>query len=188
MEGLVSLLALLYVVLAARNNPWCWGFGALACLGWAYLDVMYYALYSDALLQVFYIGMSVWGYFSWRAARQAPSRPIARMSKIDHFLLLAFGSLSGLLLGYTVSSFLPAAATYWDALTTTFSVGATVFLLKRKLENWAYWVVIDLAYVGIYFSRGAWLLAALMLVYTAVAVYGYCEWKRQWASAQMLRA
>lgn len=186
LEWGVTLLALIYVLLAARNNPWCWVFGALGCLGWAWLDVSVYDLYSDALLQLFYVGMSFLGLYRWRFGGKGKEElPIGRMTQKDHWWLIGLSVIGGLLLGKFVGSNFPAAATYWDALTTTFSVGATWFLLQRKLENWIYWIVIDLVYVGIYGSREAWFFAGLMFVYVGVAYYGWKNWKKEWVKVEL---
>jgi len=180
LDWLTTVLALVYVLLAARNNPWCWVFGAVACAIWAYLSIVKYQLYSDGALQVFYVGMSIIGLYNWRFGGQAQRElPITRMTSRDHLLFIALAGLAGWLLGYFVGENFQAAATYWDALTTTFSVGATFYLLRRKLENWLYWIVIDVAYVGIYYGRGAWLFAAIMLVYIGVAIYGYLNWRKE---------
>ncbi len=177
LEWLVSLLALLYVFLAAKNLPVAWVFGGLACLGWAYLDVVKYSLYSDAILQLFYVIMAIVGLYRWRTTKDAELL-ITKMQARDHYLMLTLSLSTGLLLAIFVGAHFPAAATYWDAITTSASIGATFLLLNRKLENWLYWILIDLTYIGIYASRDAWFFAALMLVYTLVAVGGYLHWKK----------
>lgn len=177
LEWLVSLLAIVYVLLAAQNKPLAWVFGGLACAGWAYIDIAKYSLYSDALLQVFYVFMSILGLYQWRKGKEGQLLPITKMSRQAHFYVIGAGLLSGLLLGYFVGEHFPAAATYWDAITTTFSVGATFLLLRRKLENWLYWIVIDLNYIGIYASREAWFFAGLMGLYTLIALWGYQQWR-----------
>lgn len=179
LEWLVTILAIVYVLLAARNQPIAWLFGGLGCAGWAYIDIVRYSLYSDALLQVFYVFMSLLGLYQWRSKKEGqPLLPISRMSRRDHAYLIGICLPSGLLLAYLVGAYFPAAATYWDALTTTFSVGTTVLLLRRKLENWLYWIVIDLNYMGLYASREAWFFAGLMGLYTLIAFWGYWQWQR----------
>lgn len=179
LDWFTTITALLYVILAARNNPWCWLFGAMASTTWAYVDIVQYQLYSDAGLQAFYVIMAGVGLYNWqRGGESSQPRPIQRMTVNEHLYLLAGGTLTGLALGYFVGASFPAAATYWDALTTTFSVGATVFLLQRKLENWLYWIAIDLVYIGIYWSREAWFFALLMIIYTLIAGWAYWNWRR----------
>ena len=64
-EWAAAALALGYLLLAIRQNPWCWGFAiASAAL---YLVVFARAgLYMQAALQVFYVGISLYGWRTWR--------------------------------------------------------------------------------------------------------------------------
>ena len=103
---------------------------------------------------------------------------ILRMKKEGLLLYLVVCIAGGMLLGYLVCD-TTSAATYWDAFTTSFSVLATIMLVRRQLENWFYWFFIDLAYAGLYYSRGAVLFALLMVIYTVIVIYAYRTWKRQ---------
>ena len=179
LDWFTTISALLYVILAARNNPWCWLFGALASATWAYVDVVQYQLYSDAGLQGFYVVMAGVGLDNWQfGGEEQENLEIQVMTKRDHLYLISGGLAGGMLLGYFIWETLPAAATYWDSITTTFSIGATVFLLQRKLENWLYWIGIDLVYIGIYWSREAWFFAILMILYTVIAAWAYWNWRK----------
>jgi nicotinamide mononucleotide transporter len=196
LDWVVTITALIYVVLSARNNPLCWIFGIISCALWAYASYAYYDLYADALLQVFYVVMGFLGLYNWQQGRKAlakdspqtPDQPddqqdapaalaISRATPRQHLLYLSIGLASGLFFGYAFSH-TTAAATYYDALTTSFSIVATLMLVRRNIENWLYWIVIDIAYAGLYYSRGAMLFALLMITYTVIAFFAYRHWRR----------
>ena len=187
--------SLVYVLLAARDNNWCWGFAAVGSLVWAHQVLVVYGLYSDALLQVFYFVMAGVGIYRWRRKGEptgsepldataidredADNGGIQRMRWGQHGWVL----VSGLLLGYGLAQFAlqvapDAAQPYLDGITSSFSVLATFLLVARQLENWLYFIVIDGVYVFIYASTGAYLYLLIMLVYIVVAVYGYRHWRR----------
>ncbi|NNK38790.1 MAG: nicotinamide mononucleotide transporter, partial [Xanthomonadales bacterium] len=64
-EILAVVLAIAYLVLAIRQNIWCWAAAAVSTL--LYLYVMYRAnLYMESALQLFYLGMAVYGWQQWR--------------------------------------------------------------------------------------------------------------------------
>ncbi|MEL6142081.1 MAG: nicotinamide riboside transporter PnuC, partial [Bacteroidota bacterium] len=149
-------------------------------------DITAYNLYSDAILQAFYVVMSGVGLFQWlRGGANQSELVITRMRQGEHGLIIVTGAASGLILGYFVGAYLPAAATYPDALTTSFSVVATFLLLQRRLENWLYWIVIDMAYVAIYWSRGATLFVVIMIIYVVVAIMGYRTWRRLYTNEHL---
>ncbi len=179
-DWVATSTALVYVVLAARNQVWCWFWGIVSCSLWAYASYAFYGLYLDALLQLFYVGMSFVGIYNWKyGGQEGADAPVRQLSPSDHFTYLIAGSLLALAFGYFFDNYTPAAATYWDAFTTVFSVLATFMLVRRLLDNWAYWVVIDLVYVGLYYSRGAYLFALLMVIYTIIAALAWREWRKQ---------
>ena len=197
-EWFATLTALAYVYLAARDNNWCWLFAAVSALLWAYQSFFVYRLVSDALLQLFYLVMAGVGIYRWSSggrtsrdeealdseAIDRPANPdpgIRRMTAREHLYTIGGGLAAGLFLGLTVGTLSAATQTYPDAITTALSVFATFLLIARRLENWLYWVVIDAAYVVIYWRSGALLFALLMVLYVGMAVYGYRSWRSRLA-------
>lgn len=195
LDWLAMLTSLAYVVLAARDNDWCWAFAAVSTAVWAYQSFAVYALVSDGLLQVFYFVMAGVGLWRWRRCRAdgrgkdspRPTAGIRRMTGAEHLTVLAVGAAAGGLLYGLVSTNFTAAATLPDALTTAFSVITTFLLVYRRLENWLYWVVIDLAYVWIYGKTGAYLFALMMVINVGVAIYGYRHWRTELDAANTAR-
>ena len=179
LDWTVTITALIYVVLSARNSPWGWPFGIVSCALWGYASFFEYDLYLDALLQVFYVVMGFLGLYNWlKGGAEGKVLPISRLPLQQHAWIIITGGVLGLLFGYAFSH-TSAAATYWDAFTTTFSIMATILLVRRQLETWLYWIVVDAAYVGLYYSRGAILFAVLMVIYVLIAAIAYRSWLRQ---------
>lgn len=180
LDWIALLTSLVYVVLAARNNNWCWLFAAVSTAVWAYQSWFVYNLVSDALLQVFYFVMAGVGLWRWKTGgEEATELPIRRMTVTEHALTIIIGFAGGGALGYFFSNVTRAAATYPDAITTIFSIMTTFLLVGRRLENWLYWVVIDVVYVWIYFGQNARLFAAMMVINVGVAIYGYVNWRKE---------
>ncbi len=73
LEAAAVGFAIAYLLLAIRQNIWCWA-AALLSTG-LYVVVMYRAaLYMEAVLQFFYIGMAVYGWYNWTAGKPTPIR------------------------------------------------------------------------------------------------------------------
>ena len=118
------------------------------------------------------------GLYQWlKGGADGGVLPITHMKLREHLWVVGVGLLSGLFFGYAFKD-TGAAATYWDALSTSFSILATILLVRRQLENWLYWIAIDIAYSGLYFSRGAILFALLMVVYVVIASLAYRSWSK----------
>ncbi len=179
-DWVVLVTAIIYVFLAARENVWCWFFGIISCSLWAYASFFYYNLYLDAGLQVFYVVISFVGIYQWKFGNAAKGAlPITNMKGQEHLFVIIVGTLLSLAFGYFFARYTDAVATYLDAFTTVFSVLTTFLVIQKKLENWLYWIVIDIAYGYLYYSTGALLFAVVMVVYLGIAVQGYFNWKRK---------
>ncbi|MEM1216469.1 MAG: nicotinamide riboside transporter PnuC [Bacteroidota bacterium] len=181
-EWWATVTALVYVILSARNNPWCWPFGIVSCALWAYVSYYQYNLYADALLQVFYVIMGFVGLYQWvrpsADASEQQGLPITTIRPREHLYIIIVGITGGVLLGYFFSH-TAAAATYFDAVTTSFAVLATFLLIQRRLTNWWYWIVVDVAYTILYWQQGAYLFSLLMVSYVFIAAYAYQRWKSE---------
>lgn len=175
----VTITALVYVFLAARQRISAWWWGIVSCGLWAYASFAFYQLYLDALLQLFYVGMGFVGLYQWRYGKQGRELPVSRMKQSDQLIVLIAGTTLAIPFGYFFDNYTQAAATYWDAFTTVFAVLATILLVQKKLENWLYWVVIDAIYVGLYASRGAFLFSVVMIVYVIIAGRAFYSWRRE---------
>ncbi|MBI9033363.1 MAG: nicotinamide mononucleotide transporter [Bacteroidales bacterium] len=175
--GLVFGVA--YVILAARQNIWCWATGIVNVS--MYIYIFYVArLYGDMSLQIFYLVMSFYGIYQWKFGKtlNEGSLSIRNISpKIlitSGFFTLAAWMLVGWLLTKT-SSDIP----YWDGLTTALGLTATWMTARKYIENWMLWIFTDALCVGIYFYKELNLTAFFYGFLTLMAIYGYREWKKQ---------
>jgi nicotinamide mononucleotide transporter len=185
LEWLAFVFSLAYVYLAVKENPWCWPVG-LTSVVFAFLVYIRpeVRLYSEATLQVYYMAMSVYGWLMWTRGKIPNNAvttavlPISRWSLTQHLIAIGLGVGLLFLLGY-FWSWMGAALPYVDAFTTAFSIIATYMVAQKIIENWLYWIVIDLVSIFMNYDRGLYLFALLFFIYCIVAVYGWLAWRRQ---------
>lgn len=175
-EAAAVMLAITYLVLIIRQNPWGWP-AAIASAA-IYTVLMGQAgLYMQSALQGFYIAMAVYGWWNWRRGDDEGELPIVRWSARDHIaplgLILALGLLTGAWLNAYSDAVLPwvDATTAWGAIVTTWMVA------RKVLQNWHYWFVIDAASIYLYAHQGLWLTAILFGAYLVLIVIGYRQWR-----------
>lgn len=187
-DWLAFTLSIIYIILAIANKPICFVFGLLSALCWAYASYIYYNLFFDALLQIFYVAMSLVGIYKWsQRTNEKALLPISHIKKIEHLKLVAVGILISVLFAWSAESFLDIDLAFADALTSSFSIIATYLLVQRKIENWIYFIICDLVYaLFIYPSQGAYLMMVMMFIFTIMAVVGYLSWKRQMLVVQVV--
>ncbi|MEL7020682.1 MAG: nicotinamide riboside transporter PnuC, partial [Bacteroidota bacterium] len=151
------VLNIVYLILAARQNPLCWWFGILGCLSWAWAAFYLYDLYVDTLLQFFYVGISFVGIYQWKyGSVDRNVLPISHLRGSEHAAVIIGGSLLTVAIGFVFEQYTNAAASYIDTFTTVFSVLITFMVIQKKMDNWIYWFVVDSVYVYLYWSRGGY--------------------------------
>lgn len=177
-ELAAMLLSVAYLILAVRQNIWCW---AAAFFGTAiYMAVFLNArLYMDSGLQVFYMLMAVYGWRQWRHhPDQGEDLRISVRSARWHLLVIAVVLAAAALSGAILEEVTSAAFPYLDSLTTWASVITTWMVARKILENWVYWIVIDSVSIYIYLDRGLYLTVFLFLLYTVIAIFGWQQWQK----------
>ena len=90
---------------------------------------------------------------------------------------LLVGAGITLALGLSMSRYTDANLPWLDAALTGFSLVAQYWMAKKRLQCWPLWVVLDVVYVGMFVTAGLYLTAVLYLFFTALAVYGWREWR-----------
>jgi len=175
-EWIAVALALAYLVLAVRQHIACWFFAASSSIVFAWLFLRS-GLMMQSALQIFYVAMAAYGWWSWRGAQQDPvaSRPVTRWPASWHVVaIVAVAVISVANVRLTGAE---TAVRYLDALIAWASVFATWLVARKILENWLYWIVLDLAAAGLYTSQGLHATALLFVLYSAIAVQGYRRWR-----------
>lgn len=139
-------------------------------------------LYADALLQVIYFVLTVYGWYWWLRggpARTAP--PITRVPRAQALVLAALAVIgTGVLTAALVV--VNDAAPFLDALTTVLSLVAMFLLVRKHVETWYLWITADVIYIYLYWSRELPLTAVLYGVFLAMCIVGLRDWRRALAA------
>jgi len=174
-ESVAVLFSILYVILAAKENIWCWAAAIISVSLYVYI---FYTvqLYPETGLQIFYFIMAIVGYYMWN--KQDKER-IKEWSETKHLLIIFIGAIFTFFMGFYFSTYTDSQMPIIDSFTTVFSIIATYMVIKKVLGNWLYWIVIDAVSVYIYFNRDLHLTSLLFVAYTIIAVFGYFAWMKR---------
>ena len=176
-ELVAASLGALSVYWMTQQKPAAWPTGLLMVL--MYIWIFYDArLYSEMLLQMIYVGMQIYGWWQWlRGGRQQPGRVVSSLGTLGIRQGLLIGLCITLALGLTMSRYTDANLPWLDAALTGFSLIAQYWMAKKRLQCWLLWIVLDVIYVGMFITAGLYLTAVLYMFFTALAVYGWLEWR-----------
>lgn len=193
-ELLAVFLAIVYVIFAIRQSLWCWPAAAISAGIYCVLFVQG-GLYMESLLQVFYVVMAGYGLYQWTRvqrsglttasavdpqASKSGTLPIQIYSLPWHLKWVVLITASTLLVGWLLSRYSQAELVWLDTLTTLFSLFATFLVARKVLENWLYWIVIDMTYVALFWVKGFYPTAILFAIYSVMALVGYIKWKKDY--------
>lgn len=181
-ETVAVVLAIAYLILVIRQNIWCWicaGFSS-AIYVWLFIEAR---LYMESLLYAFYVGMAVYGWVTWNRGGDDNVKLLIdvwprKTHAVAVTVIIACASVSG----WYFSNYTDAAYPYVDAMTTFAAIWATFLVARKVLENWWYWLVIDVASVAIYWTRDLQLTAILFVVYVALIPIGLLQWRKTYRS------
>ncbi len=137
-------------------------------------------LFADASLQVVYFALGVVGWYLWLygGANRTPLK-VARASAWELSLVCGFVAFSTLGL-WKVLTTVGGSVSFWDAATTSISLGAQWLLNRKRLESWIGWIIVDVIYVPLYIYKELYLTAILYALFLLMAVMGLRAWHAAW--------
>jgi nicotinamide mononucleotide transporter len=179
------ITTLLGIWLTTRRLLVCWPVTLLA--DFLYLVVFYQArLFSDALLQIFFVAFTLYGWWHWwRGVREEGEVRVAPLGLRGALAAIAAGAVGAVVLGWLMAR-VGAALPHLDAALTSYSLVASWWQARKHIANWWLWIAVDLVYVGEYIYKGLWLTAPLYLLLVGLAVLGWWDWRRA-AKSQIAR-
>jgi nicotinamide mononucleotide transporter len=180
LEIAAVVFGLANIYLTVKQNIWGWAAGAVMVS--LYIYITYGArLYSDVLLNVFFLVMQFYGWYEWTRGPVEHARSLSAVKRLDWrgWLWTGGGIVAGAAaLGTAMHRYTNASLPYLDASATALSVFGQFLMTKKYLDNWTLWIVADVLYVTLIYPRkGLYLTAGLYVVFLALCVQGYREWR-----------
>jgi nicotinamide mononucleotide transporter len=190
LEAAGVLFSVLYLVLAIRQNLWCWPAAFVSSV--ITIAVMFGArLYSEAGLNVFYAAMAVYGWYQWRYGGGSGGEralPISLWPLKLHAIAIGGSVAASVSIGWLMSRNTDAAFPYLDAFVLVSSIVTTYMVARKVLENWLYWLVIDSLSLYLYVERALLMYAGLFALYLVLVVIGFARWQRDWRAQRAVPA
>ena len=178
LEIIAVITAVIYVVLAAKTNRWCFLFGLISSAIYIYIATGL-KFYFDSAINLYYVIMSFYGWFAWAKKKQEKELTVLQMQNKAFLITILGGFILTFSLAYIVDNISDASLPYIDAFTTVFAIIATWMVVKKYIQNWIIWIVVDIVAATMYLYKELYLTAGLFLLYTIISIVGYRQWKTQ---------
>jgi nicotinamide mononucleotide transporter len=180
LEIVAVIVSLAMVWCQMRVSHWSWPLAIIAAVLYAALFAQF-KLYGEASLQLFFIAVSLWGWWLWFKKPTASSATTSpRVQEMTRQQMAAYAVVAAIAVG-TCGAFLRSLTdsdvVWFDAVPTGLSVVAQVMLGRKYLENWLAWLVVNVLSTALFAYKALYLTALLYAVFAVLSVMGWRSWR-----------
>ena len=193
LDILTTILGLIYIWLEYRASIALWFIGIIMPA----LDIYLYwthGLYGDAGMACYYTLAAIYGFIVWSfSTNPSPSRkgsgehevsstvselpithmPLGKYLPATLFFFAAWGATYYVLITWTNST-----VPLLDSFTNALSFVGMWALARKYIEQWFFWIVVDVVCCVLYVQKGIPFKAGLYGLYVVIAIAGYYKWKK----------
>lgn len=177
LEIAANAVTTISILLAGRNSVHTWWTGIIGCLLFGLL-FFESRLYADVVLQGFFMVTSAMGWWQWLKGDHGQELSISHANFRKIAWTLPAGLAATAAYGAMLHYFTDAYAPFVDSAVLVFSVIAQFLLMQRRIETWAFWLIVNSIAVPLYLSRELQLTAGLYAAYWINAVISWIWWRR----------
>jgi len=179
LEIIAVITAILYLILAAKEDVRCW-YAAIISSSLYFYIMLNAGLLMEAILQVFYVAMAIYGWNQWnKSSNEKNEIRIRNWKKINHLYSISLVVILAIISANILEKYTNAVFPFFDALTTFGAIITTYMVAKKIIENWIYWFVIDSISIYLFFSRELYLTSLLFTIYLIIIIFGYRSWNKK---------
>jgi nicotinamide mononucleotide transporter len=147
------------------------------CFGW-------WDLYAEGSLNFYYTGMSLYGWYVWAQKTNGDERlHITPNSRKDWAISIGFFLLVWAVLFFVLQRYTKSTVPWGDSFASATAYTGMWQMARKKIENWMWWTLTNLASVPLYFSKGAVFTSFQYIVFLILAIMGWIEWRKKYEAA-----
>lgn len=183
--GIISAVTgVICVVLTGKGKLSCYFFGVINCVAYAY--IAYQAkFYGDVMENLLYfLPMQFVGFIQWKKNMNVDTGEVIskRLSWNKRIVLLLMSAIVVYIYGLFLEK-IGGNLPYMDSLSNILSLVAMWLCVKRYMEQWIMWIIIDVVTVGMWltaFMQNQESIATLVMwmVYLINAIIMYIRWNK----------
>lgn len=176
LEWIGVSFAIVQVLLSRVNNPLNYLFGICSVSITMYL-MFESKLYAEFTLNIYYLIMSIYGWYFWKFGKQKNESPISCSTKKEWLLSFFIVIITFFLFYFGLTNFTNSDVPVLDAIISAFAWAGMWLMAKRKIENWIFLNISNAITIPLMIHKELYLYAVLSLILFFVATSGYFKWK-----------
>jgi nicotinamide mononucleotide transporter len=179
LEFIAVTFGIASVMLSRLENIWVYPTGIINTTIYIYLCFLG-GLYAEAGVNFYYTVMSVIGWVLWsRKSEGQTVLQISRSEPSEWRNALIFFTLCWAVLYFILKKFTDSTVPLADGFASAAAYTAMWLMARKKLENWIWWGITNVASIPLYFIKGYVFTSFQYVVFLVLSVLGYLEWRRR---------
>lgn len=180
-----AICGISYTILAGKGKISCYFFGLCGTLCYSFISFKN-AIYGNLVLyMMYYFPMQILGIFKWKKHLKKDSQEIVKtcLTPKDRILYLLI-SVTGSLIAYFVLKYFNDQSPFIDSVTSIFSVVGLILTVKRCIEQWYVWFIVNglsvIMWINAYLNGSNCFATIIMWgTYFVLSIYFFYTWKRE---------
>jgi len=179
LEFVAVMFGIASVMLSRIENIWVYPTGIINTSIYIYLCIVG-GLYAESGVNFYYTVMSVIGWVLWSKKNEGQVvLHISRSTTVEWRNSLVFFVLCWGLLYFILKKFTDSTVPLADGFASAAAYTAMWLMARKKLENWIWWGITNVASIPLYFIKGYVFTSFQYLVFLVLSVMGYVEWRQR---------
>ncbi|MEP7319420.1 MAG: nicotinamide riboside transporter PnuC [Panacibacter sp.] len=167
------------VLFSRKENILVYPTGIINTVLYTWFCFSWWNLYAEGSLNFYYTVMSIYGWYVWTRKTNGKILPITFNDKKDWIISISFFIVSWAVLFVVLKNYTDSTVPWGDSFASAAAYTGMWQMARKKVENWIWWIVTNLASIPLYFYKGAVFTSFQYLVFLVLAVMGLAEWKKK---------
>ncbi len=179
-----AVCGIMYTIFAGKGKISCYIFGLTGTMCYAFIAFQNHLYGNLFLYMLYYFPMQVVGIFKWKKHLQKEKQEIikTKLKPLERWIFFAITFAISLIAALVLKK-TGGASPFMDAFTTVFSIAGLILTIKRAIEQWYIWIIVNglsaVMWISAYFNGSNCFATVLMWVtYFVLAFYFLYTWTR----------
>jgi nicotinamide mononucleotide transporter len=186
-ELIATITGFLYIIYTIREKMLLWFFGIVSSA--LYVGVFYRtSLYAYSVLYIYYVIIGFYGWYNWSRPIRSQGLNSARLTIRRASIPMLVSCIAGIFIFaipvyFLLKKYTETDVALLDALLSSAGMVATWMLTQKFIEQWIFWIIIDVITCSLMIYKGLFPSSILFLAYTLLALKGFITWKKELEAA-----
>ena len=182
LEFIAVVFGIASVVFSRMENILVYPTGLINTILYTYFCFAWWGLYAEGSLNFYYTVMSVYGWVLWAQKNKSTNKKILQISKSsarEWLIATLFFVLAWIVLYFILRTYTDSTVPWGDSFASASAYTGMWLMARKKLENWLWWILTNIASIPLYFYKGAVFTSVQYLIFLILAILGYCAWRKK---------